>query len=203
VKTLGRAAHSSTPELGLNAIYKMAEVIQCIARMNMKLRATKKEHPLLGFPTISADMVEGGANPWVIPEYCSMVVNRRTLPGERKEDVVEELEQELQELRRRDKTLRSDIATREFCEACEISPDETIVKAAKAATSQVLGEETRIGGLSGTTDARFLVNDGKIPTVILGPGSLSQAHKADEYVSLREVQRAARIYRSIATQLLA
>ncbi len=196
----GRAAHSSAPQEGLNAIVKMTEVIRGIERYSKTL--SKTSHPLLGHPTISVDRIEGGVSTWIVPESCSVVVDRRTLPGETVEGVKAEIVALVRQLRKEDQELTLDLKVIQGDTSAEISQDEEIVKVFEQEGKAVLGKKVPVKGLSGTTDARFMINDYGIPTVIFGPGDLSTAHKPDEYASLRGVHQAAQIYVGVALKLL-
>jgi acetylornithine deacetylase/succinyl-diaminopimelate desuccinylase family protein len=195
----GRAAHSSAPQEGLNAIYKMRKVIEGIERYSKNLKRT---HPLLGHPTASVDIIEGGESWWIIPESCRIVVDRRMLPGETFDSVLREMGEMVEDLKKRDPELVINFRSLQRDEPAEISWSEDIVKVMQQAHQSVTGERRQPAGISGTTDARFLINQAKIPTVIYGPGNLSQAHKPDEYVSLSEVYTAARVYADAAVRLL-
>lgn len=79
IVTQGRAAHSSMPHEGVNAIYTMRRVIEAIENLSKQLR--RKSHPLLHYPTVSVDVIEGGTSPWMVPESCMVIIDRRTLQG--------------------------------------------------------------------------------------------------------------------------
>ena len=83
---------------------------------------------------------------------------------------------------------------REWTDAAEASTDTPIVGTLTRAVAAVRGTPPGIAGFTGITDARFYLNDAGIPAVICGPGSLSVAHTADEWVGLDELADAARIY---------
>lgn len=200
LKVTGKAAHSSTPEDGVNAIYKMNRVIDEIRRYSGTL--AKKTHELVGHPTVSVDIIEGGVSTWIVPESCRIIVDRRTLPGESAEEVSKEIRGLVEGMRKEDPGLVIDLRFTQKDASCEISPKERVVGAFQKQCSRVLGRKVGVAGLTGTTDARFMINDYKIPTVIFGPGDLTLAHKPDEYVSLAEVHQAAEVYAGVATELL-
>src|SRR5205085_7594020 len=79
--TSGRSCHSSTPELGVNAIYRMAHLLTGIERYAAELRASRTD-PLLGPPTLSIGRIEGGTSVNTIPDRCRIEVDRRLIPGE-------------------------------------------------------------------------------------------------------------------------
>ena len=196
----GRAAHSSAPHEGLNSIYKMMDVIAGLQRYSRSLRG--RSHKLLGHPTLSVDMIQGGVSTWIVPESCSIIADRRTLPGETVEAVSREIEAVVRKMRRDDPGLLVELRYTQQDTSSEVSADEEIVRSFQKECATVLHKRVGVSGLSGTTDARFMINDYKIPTVIFGPGDLSLAHKPDEYASLSEVRKAAQIYAGVARRLL-
>lgn len=200
IATKGKAAHSSVPHEGVNAIYSMRRVIEAIESLSKQL--TRKSHPLLKHPTVSVDVIEGGTTPWMVPESCSIIIDRRTLPGETLDVVQEELHLILKALKNESPEMAVELSIHQIAEAAEISPKERIVQIAAEETSAVTKLPAKVSGISGTTDARYLINKAGIPSIILGPGQLSQAHKVNEHVSLTEVCQAADIYSRIAMKAL-
>jgi len=200
ITTTGRSAHSSTPGLGTNAISKMADIIEAINGLSKELEA--KKHELLGFPTHSVGTIEGGTATNVVPSICRVTVDRRTLPGESGADGKAELESLIERLRKKDPKLRAEVRTLMEASPMEVPSDHPFVQTAREAVRHVLGSDRGLVGLSGATDAQLLYNLSKIPSVILGPGELSQAHQPDENVSLSEVAEAAKIYTRLALSLL-
>ncbi len=81
-RTSGVAAHSSTPELGRNAIYEMARVINSLEQYAAEEAPKLADHPRLGQPTMSVGLVEGGVSVNVVPESCWIEIDRRLVPGE-------------------------------------------------------------------------------------------------------------------------
>ena len=75
-------------------------------------------------------------------------------------------------------------------------PKATIVAAAEAASSRILAKPVRALGFTATCDMTYLVNDARIPTVILGPGSIDVAHQANEYIALEQMEKAVALYLS-------
>src|SRR5262249_52983087 len=79
--TKGRSCHSSRPELGVNAIYHMAQLVEAVRQFADNLRATKID-PLLGPATMSIGRIEGGTSVNTVPDRCRVEVDRRVIPGE-------------------------------------------------------------------------------------------------------------------------
>jgi acetylornithine deacetylase/succinyl-diaminopimelate desuccinylase-like protein len=154
-----------------------------------------RRHPLVGGPTINAALIEGGSAPNVVPDRCVVDIDRRVIPGERDPDeVLEPLRAVVAELRRDDPELRIDLSVREWTDAAESPPDGDVANVVRAAALDETGATPADAGFSGITDARYYINGAGIPAVIFGPGSMSVAHTADEWVPVNELVAAARVY---------
>ena len=186
----GRAAHSSQPQEGINAIYKMSHVIKAIEGLGRAYMA--RSHPLVGPPLITVTLVKGGSGINTVPDRCAINIDRRTLPGENADDVIGEVLALLEDLKRKDPELEVEMEPPYlFDPPMEISRDEPIVGALEKAIIR-LGRSPRITGAPYGTDASKLVRAG-IPSVVFGPGSIANAHAADEYISISEIEAAVRI----------
>lgn len=193
--TTGRAAHSSNPEKGCNAIVKMAAVVQALEeKLIPQLR--QRSHPLLGSPTLSVGRIEGGLQVNVVPDRCTVDVDRRLLPGETWAGVRHELEDVLAPLRAGDPDLQMEIEEPyQNTPGMETPWDAAIVRVAQEAVQRINGQRP-VRGVAFCTDAAELSARG-IPCVVLGPGDIAQAHTSDEYVEIQLVVKAAAIYREI------
>lgn len=177
--THGRSAHGSTPHRGKNAVHAMAKVIDLI-ESEYAQSLTSKSHPLLGSPTVNVGSVHGGTQPNIVPDSCAISVDRRTLPGESEADVCRELKTLFRHHRMpvEFENLRLDP-----CPALETSPDDEWVQRLCKAASQ-----RRTWGVDYFCDAAPLAAAG-IPSVVFGPGDISQAHTADEWISIRSLEK--------------
>jgi succinyl-diaminopimelate desuccinylase len=186
----GKAAHGSQPHHGVNAITSMARFLLRLEEVLPDL-----EHPLAGRPTVNAAVIEGGSAPNVVPDRCSVEIDRRLIPGETDRDAIlgsfrglaDSLHAERDEI-----DLRFEI--REWAEPAETDAGSEIARVARGAVEAETGRHPVDAGFTGITDARFYINGAGIPTVILGPGSLTVAHTADEWVDIDELVAGARIY---------
>lgn len=190
--TRGRAAHSSKVHLGINAISKMAGVIRAIdARLVPAYSA--KSHPLLGPATLNIGLIEGGIQVNTVPDRCAIEVDRRMLPGESKESVWNEFGEVLDALRAADRELEVEMEEPKlYSFPLETDEHERVVTTAQEACRQTTGRGMIVGVPFGT-DASKLSRVG-IPSIVLGPGSIDQAHSAVEFVDLDQVVQAAEIY---------
>ncbi|HSD50466.1 MAG TPA: M20 family metallopeptidase [Candidatus Methylomirabilis sp.] len=192
---LGRAVHSSTPGEGSNAIVKMAAVVQALEEILIP-QFQQRTHPLLGSPTLSVGRIEGGIQVNVVPDRCTIEVDRRLLPGDTWMDIRQELEGLLASLREKDPELQVTLEEPyQNTPGMETPWDAAIVRIAQEAVRRIDGQRP-VRGVAFGTDAAELSKAG-IPCVVLGPGDISQAHTSDEYVEIQQVVKAAAIYREI------
>src|SRR5262249_6437830 len=77
-----RACHSSSPDQGVNAIYRMAKVVSALEEYAAELPGTVPPHPLCGPATLSVGRIEGGISVNTVPDRCSVEIDRRLIPGE-------------------------------------------------------------------------------------------------------------------------
>jgi succinyl-diaminopimelate desuccinylase len=192
LETIGRAAHSARPDEGINAIDHMTVVLSALRSAFAADPPTP--HPLLGGATFTVTQIEGGIAPNVVPERCAVVIDRRLLPGESATAVLTWVDGQLDLLRRADRQLRVQ-RDEPFVvdDALETAPEAPIVQAALAARTAVLGPSSAIGVPFGTDGSKLAARAG-IPTIVLGPGDIAQAHTADEWIEVEQLVQAVRIY---------
>ena len=190
--TLGTAAHTSMPEIGDNAIYRMAKVIT-VLREEFARRLQERTHPLTGPSTFSVGQIQAGTSPNVVPDRCVLQFDRRGIPGETVDALQAEIEEVLDAARRRDPGLRLELEGPLVCLEPVDTPEQApIVRALGAACRSVTGR-LAITGAPYASDAAALSKAG-IPSVLCGPGDIVYGHSADEWVPVSEVVQAARIY---------
>jgi acetylornithine deacetylase len=185
VETPGRAAHGSRPDLGIDAIAKMGRILVAIEELDESLRS-RPGHPLLGTGSVHASLIEGGQEYSSYPARCLLQGERRTIPGERREDVEAELRGLLGDS-------AGTIAFPFGRDPMEVSPDEEIVRAVQAQT----GSEEVFGAPFWTDAALF--TDAGIPAILFGPRG-DGAHAAVEWVELASVERCRDLYVAVAAE---
>ena len=184
----GVAAHGSRPHLGIDAITRMASVITALDARNTNLGATT--HPLLGPGFLHASTITGGTEPSTIPDRCTLIVERRTIPGESVADVENEIEQTLAACRAADPALTVSARTLLDRPPLETDPAHPFVRQIQEATHHVAGVESPIEGASYWADSALIAATG-IPTILFGPAG-EGAHAAKEWVSLTSTLTCAR-----------
>jgi acetylornithine deacetylase len=189
ISTTGRACHSSRPEEGINAIYRMGEVLRHLQSFADRLPMSRPPHPLCGPATLSVGIITGGISVNAVPDRCTVEIDRRVIPGERREEVIPEVASYLSE--------RLDFPV-EHSEPFVFSPplgDELNgVWADKllASIQPVAGTKQKLGVAYGTHASRFA--QAGVSAVVFGPGDIAQAHTKDEWIDLAQLQTAAECY---------
>jgi len=195
VETIGKAAHGSRPDLGVDAIVKMGKVLTEIEKLDQNLRANPT-HPLLGSGSLHASLIQGGQELSSYPERCLLSVERRTLPGETPASVEVELMEIAQNIQRSDPSFQAAVRRGIHRSPLETSEEADIVKAIQAASVKTLNHPSQTAGVQFWTDAAVLSAAG-IPSVLFGPSG-SGAHAVEEWVDLESVKACAEIYLATA-----
>ena len=189
----GKAAHSGKPHLGVNAITHMARIVLAIEEDHARLAA--KVHPLLGPATVNVGVIRGGVQVNFVPDACVIEMDRRLLPGETVPAVLAHYQNLLDALKAQHSTFDA------FMEPPMLT-DEGLDTAADSAPAQLAGALLTEMGLDGTlcgvpfgSDASKLSRQG-FPSLVIGPGSIDQAHAANEFVDIAQVERAFEFYRN-------
>ena len=194
IRVVGRAAHSSKPFLGVNAIQGMMRVLRALEIDEDRLAAI--QHPLVGKATWNVGKIEGGTQVNVVPADCFVEIDRRLIPGEDPGGVKSEYEQLINGLRNEMPALDARLEEPFLTDwPLDTAPNSNIV----TLLSEILREQKLAGeptGVAFGSDASKFARAG-IPSVILGPGSIDQAHTADEYVDLDQVEMAFTVYREL------
>jgi len=190
VTTLGVSAHSSNPERGVNSIYRMARAVLALED-HAAILAARAPHPLVGSPTLSVGTIRGGVAVNVVPEHCEIMVDRRIVPGETPDEALAEIEAVLAPV-----LAAGDLVepTLKDC-AVETAATDGVVELALGAAEPVT-QVREPEGVAYCTDGCDFAERG-IPLVVLGPGDIAQAHTADEWIELAQLERAVDVYERV------
>ncbi|UCD44709.1 MAG: ArgE/DapE family deacylase [Candidatus Bathyarchaeota archaeon] len=189
VLILGKAAHSSRPEMGVNAILNSA----CLLDEMVKLQERLDEvvHPLLGPSTIKPTMMKGGLKGNIIPPSAEVSMNARLIPRhEGNEAIAGWMEDVIARCVARDPEFKAEVVKARGGRALDVPEDSEGVVLLK----EILGTEPV--GVPYYTEAVSYTTAG-IPTVICGPGSIDQAHTSDEYISLEQLDRGVGVFKEL------
>ncbi len=200
IETAGRAAHGSRFADGDDAIARMGHVLAAVDRLEHEI-LPRRPHPLMGRASIHASTISGGLGLSTYPDRCVLEVERRTLPGERDDEVAAELQRVVDEARRASPGLAATVEILLTRPAYEIDPGAPLVHDLVATVREVLGAAPRIVGELAWLDSALLGEAG-IPTVIFGPSGAG-AHAAEEWVDVASVVDCARVLADLAHRFCA
>jgi acetylornithine deacetylase len=189
LETTGRACHSSRPEEGVNAVYRMAHLLRGVEAYAEVLHALPPD-PILGPRTISVGRVQGGVSPNTVPDFCRADVDRRLLPGETFAGATADLEAFLRAIPEVDFPFRLTQSS-PGCEPLDPAGSVELVQRFGAVIDAVVGQH-RVHAVPFGTDASRIAVTG-VPTVVFGPGDIAQAHTKDEWIDLAQLEPAAEI----------
>ena len=192
----GRAAHGSRWDIGVDAIRHAGLVLAELDHVDDVLLPTRS-HPLLGRPSLHASTITGGTGISTYPDRCTIQVERRTIPGETPDDFRRELEAACSAVRARKPDFRAEVAITLSQPPSDVAVDAPLVRALATAIEATDGSTARIEGMSAWTDAAIL-NGAGIPAICYGPGDISLAHAAEEWIPLAEVDAATRVLTHLA-----
>lgn len=191
----GTAAHGSRWDLGVDAIRHAGLYLAEMDRFDAAALSARR-HPLLGRPSIHASLIEGGTGMSTYPDRCTIRIERRTIPGETVTQVEKEMSDLASALGTGLRPVRADIRVT-FSQAPSDVPVDAPIVRALGDSLLASNEETRIEGMTAWTDAALL-NAAGIPAICFGPGDISLAHAATEYVPVDEIERAASVLSHLA-----
>ena len=194
--TRGRAAHSSQPQLGDNAIYRMAHVLNAVQRYAEDVVPGLGQHPLLGTPSLSVGLIVGGVSVNTVPDHCTIEIDRRLLPDERPLTALEHAKTYLESVLDGGSSIEHEAPLLVANGLSDEKNGELAMKLSEIA-GRFGGSGARIGVPYGT-DAPAFAGDG-IPTVVFGPGAIDQAHTVDEWVAIDQLHAATEVYYEFAS----
>lgn len=186
-RVAGRAAHSSLTPTAVNAIEYAACLVARIAEIGARFRAYGARADGFDIPhtTISTNLFEGGNGPNIVPALAEFLFDYRYIPADAPEPIIEEL-----------RTLAESLAAEMRAVDPDTGIDFTLVNAIPALTSaegtklftlaHALAADPAVEKVAYGTEAGFFSDYG-VPSIVIGPGSIQQAHKPDEYVSLDQL----------------
>ncbi|HGO5329584.1 TPA: M20 family metallopeptidase [Klebsiella oxytoca] len=193
--TAGHAAKTRNPD---SAIDKMARLLPGVLAECQRVK--QKHHDLLGNASMLVTTITGGSAPNIVPQSCVIEIDRRVLPEERRNEINESLQRSLS-----DTGLKPqhdyDLENYLYIPASSIAETHPLVEAAFQTVETLTGAAKKTI-FDATCEAPFFSVGCQIPTIILGPGDLAQAHVKDEYVKIEELHQAAQIYTALALSLL-
>ncbi|MCI8650063.1 MAG: YgeY family selenium metabolism-linked hydrolase [Anaerotruncus sp.] len=212
VETFGKPCHSANPEKGINAVYKMARVIEAIRTLE------PTHHPVLGDGILELTDIKSAPYPGasVVPEYCRATYDRRLLVGETKESVLEPIQKLLDKLMKEDPELKVKVSYaigKELCHTGEeitgerffpgwlYDENDAFVQAVKKQLEQ-MGYQPEITQYNFCTNGSHYAGEAKIKTFGLGPSKENLAHTVNEYIEVDQLVKVTDCYYGVMQALL-
>ncbi|HEY2651541.1 MAG TPA: M20/M25/M40 family metallo-hydrolase [Solirubrobacteraceae bacterium] len=173
IEVRGRAAHSSTPWLGDNAVLKALDVFRAIE----SLPFARESSEMFDRPSINLGRIAGGDALNMVPDTCQMAVDVRFLPGQDAGEILSQV-----------RAIPDIAVTRTFIfPPVSVAPDNPYVRALREAVSRSIEPEVLSVGRDGASDATAFIAAG-IPAVEFGPVGGGH-HGPDEWVSITSLER--------------
>lgn len=191
----GRTSHGGYPKGGINAISKM-----CLLLDALESDYPLPEHPFLGKATVTVLDISAspGALTPIVPDRCEAIIDRRFMPQENQNQLLEGFRQLFSRIRANDPEFQAEIEPLKWFPAMLTEPQSPVVEAMLAARKKILGSPGEIGAWFFGVDGTFINQEG-IPCVGLGPGNEYLAHTPKDVLPIKELIDAARIYATLIT----
>jgi len=192
VTTKGKAAHSSAPQLGVNAISSMRLILNELENYEIKVES----HKLLGKCSMSINTISGGKTMNVVPDKCCVGIDIRTLPGQSHDAIIADLERVFAKLKAENTHFEAGISVLRQVQSLETDNNGEFVT---AFCSAIDINKTKAVGY--TTDGPYFASLG-CSVVIFGPGKPHLCHKPDEYIDISDLEKAVEHYEKIILKFL-
>ncbi|MBW6473903.1 MAG: YgeY family selenium metabolism-linked hydrolase [Anaerolineaceae bacterium] len=198
IRTKGKAVHASTPHLGENAIVKMAPVIEALEAMNGHL----PEHPIFGPGTQVVSLIAGPHTPNSVPDWCEVALDRRLVPGETAESIVEGILQVVGPLGASVEIPIQPVKSHtglqldgpSFYPGWLVDEDAEIIQVGKETCEALWQQAPKVDVWKFSTDGTYSAGVAGIPTLGFGPQEEPYVHTAMDQVNLEKLKKAAMFY---------
>lgn len=182
IRLTGKAGHSSNPDLGINAMDAMHDVMGELKNLRLELgQKYQNAHFAVSSPTLNLGCIHGGDNPNRICGSCELAFDFRALPGMSNDDLRQELQNRLNPIAAENQVTLEYEEIFPGIEPFEEDSNSELVKIAEKLT----GHNSE--AVNYATEAPFLQDLG-LETLVLGPGNIDQSHQIDEYLDIDQMQ---------------
>lgn len=212
VETYGKAAHSSNPQNGVNAVYNMMKLLEKIRQIKLT------HHDVLGDGILELTDIKSSPYPGasVVPDYCRVTFDRRLLVGETRESVLKPIRDIISELEKNDSAFKAKayyavgeescytgkkIQGERFFPAWLYDKSEDFIQKAFQGLKDA-GVDPYITHYSFCTNGSHYAGEANIKTLGFGPSKENLAHTVDEYIEIEQLLKATRGYYGIIKALL-
>ena len=191
IQLTGQAGHSSNPALGNNALEAMHKVISELMIWRDELQ-TKYHNPMfeVPVPTMNFGHIHGGDNPNRICGSCELQIDIRPLPGMKVSELRTEMQSRLKNVLHETGIQFKTVPLFDGVDAMETEKNSALVRLAEKMTN------TEAQAVAFGTEAPYY-NAMGLDTIVMGPGSIRQAHQPDEYIEMKSLNPAVDIIRQL------
>ncbi|MHA2062594.1 MAG: YgeY family selenium metabolism-linked hydrolase [Candidatus Sifarchaeia archaeon] len=213
IVTKGKTSHGSMPELGKNAIFAMTPIINEIKLLNDRLPS----HPFLGKGSVTIIDISSSPGGNVVPDKCRIVVDRRIIPGETEDVVLNEMHDVLNTVKEHisdfEVTVKIiDEPVKFFTKKTRVDhkyfptwyfdPSMPLIQKAKTVLEKAVDQQVEVIKWLFSTDGVYTAGTAKLPTIGFGPGEEEQAHTPNEHLAIDQLIKSAKGYAALALSLL-
>lgn len=178
----GKELHAAFPNKNMNAIFLASQIIQNLEQFDVKV-----SHPILGKPTISFGLIQGGKKINIGAGECNIGIDIRYLPIQSEKEIIQQIQNMLKPI------AEIEISIIDSGIPFETSPESKLVQIAKAVT------KGKLQGVNFGTDARYYKD---AECIVLGPGKSEIAHQKEEFVAIKDLEKAVQYYERIVRRCL-
>ena len=198
IEFLGKSTHGSRPHEGINSIYMASEFCSLIIN-ELQPKIESNSFDMLGNGTINVGVIKGGNDPNIVPDSCTIQIDRRWLPNEKLSESYEELELIADKVINKFGGTYKIRGMRELTASMTNAPhsidvNDPLVKEALKSTEKFTLEKQLPRDFPAWSDAGILSNHTDAKSIILGPGHINQAHANDEFCDISQIIAASNIY---------
>ncbi|WP_417529226.1 acetylornithine deacetylase [Marinomonas shanghaiensis] len=191
IQVTGQAGHSSNPSLGNNALDAMHAVMSELMIFRQKLKANYRDASfVIDYPTMNFGCIHGGDNPNRICGRCELEFDLRALPGMSNQALMTEIAQILPRIEEKTGTIIQLSSLFADVPSFYTPIESDIIKACETLTNR------QASTVAFATEGSFL-NQLGMETLILGPGSIDQAHQPNEFMALDQIQPMQEVIRGL------
>lgn len=192
ISTKGKAAHGSTPELGINAITSMRRFLNELDSYNI----AEEKHELMGTCSMSVNTISGGKTLNAVPDKCLSTIDIRTIPGVNHKDIIADFRKIFDNLKSQNSEFEADVSIIRQVHSLETDTNSEFVR--NFCSCFGIDKTVTVGF---TTDGPQFVPLG-VPVLVFGPGKPEICHKPDEFIEIADFEKAIESYKKIIMHFL-
>lgn len=200
ISVKGVSAHASNPNEGENAILYMAELIRELEKLSLIVE--KEYDSYTGHSSMAITTIQGGTALNMIPDTCSISIDRRMVPGQEEGPILEQIEGVLQNFKKLNPKVEIEMKRIRCTRPAKTEISEELSQLVLKVVNEEFQRKIEPEGFPACCDMTFLRNEGNMPVVIIGPGDIGMAHKKNEYIDIKSLGKAYHIYKKIALKWL-